>query len=142
MPDRQQNACQCQLLRLYGRGPGLQIQVLPRIDATHRALAAGINITFRLEQLLNLRDKRGAVMRQPAASVATCAFAQLLADTSSAFEELYVAAFEVLDRRWLDAQASYMQFPAVLDGTMSDLQRVLHERPQTIQAVRAALTLD
>ena len=116
--------------------------MLPRNDATRRALAAGINITFRLEQLLNLRDKRGAVTRQPAATVPTCAFAALLADTSSAFEELYVAAFEVLDRRWLDAQASYMQFPAVLDGTISDVQRVLHERPRTIQAMRAALTLE
>ncbi len=30
------------------------------------------------------------------------------------FEELYCAAFAALDRHWLDAKATYMEFPAVM----------------------------
>lgn len=107
----------------------------------HAVRSAGINITFRLEQLLNLRDTKGAVTRSLPATATTCAFAQLLLDTSSAFAELYVAAFEVLDRRWLAAQASYMQFPAILDGTMLDVSRVLYAKPLTVQALRESLSL-
>lgn len=65
----------------------------------------------------------------------------MLTECGRAFEELYVAAFEVLDRRWLAASATYMQFPLVLDATMMDVQRVLESKPSGVAAMRSQLGL-
>jgi hypothetical protein len=101
----------------------------------------GINITFRLEELLELRAHTGAPLTAAPTSVPGIAFAQLLISNDCAFEELYVVAFNVLDRKWLHSKASYMQFPMVLDATMLQLQDVLMNNPQHLSGVRQALHL-
>jgi ELMO/CED-12 family len=102
---------------------------------------AGINITFRLEQLFDLRNTRGGATNAPPTSAAGMAFAQLLTYEVNAFEELYVATFEVLDRQWLAARASYMQFPMVLDGAIAAVKKALLSKPNSMVQVRQSLDL-
>ena len=104
---------------------------------------AGINVTVRLEELVGLRGPGGAAPA-PAAAAATpaaAAFADLLLSSEAAFDELYVAAFDVLDQEWLEARASYMQFPAVLDSTLMRVRAALAARPASVAALRVALQL-
>lgn len=102
---------------------------------------AGINITYRLEELIELRAASGAMITRPPQTPAAASFARLLALESAAFEELYVAAFQVLDSKWLEARASYMQFPMVLDATMDAVRGALAARPESVAALRAKLGL-
>lgn len=81
------------------------------------------------------------MITRPPQTPAAAAFARLLALESCAFEELYVAAFQVLDHKWLEAKASYMQFPMVLDATMDAVRGALAARPESVNALRAKLGL-
>jgi len=50
-------------------------------------------------------------------------FFSLLVDESSfAFEEIYCVAFRALDKKWLEMNASYMDFPAVMKAVMQQLE--------------------
>ena len=53
----------------------------------------------------------------------------LLADSNSAFEEVYCLAFAALEREWLAMKASYMDFPAVLTQTRKQLESALTAKP-------------
>ena len=48
-------------------------------------------------------------------------------------------AFELLDRQWLEMQASYMDFPAVLSRVRSQLENALAAQPPSLQALRQLL---
>ena len=123
--------------------------------------AAGVNITFQLVDVLELRDKtkkfgtsdsssndsgggeggRGGLLPIPApTSPAGVAFVDCLMmegddddddddkqkdDDDASFEKIYVAWFEVLDRNWLEAKATYMEFSQVMEKTKMEVMRAL-----------------
>jgi hypothetical protein len=111
----------------------------PRYIEYHHV--AGINITFRLEQVLQFRSQSGATVDRPPQTRATLGFLKLLKEEPSAFEELYVASFQVLDREWLATKASRMQFACVLDNTIDEVQTVLLLHPGSIAVLREHLGL-
>ena len=56
------------------------------------------------------------------------AFARLLAHPDAddrLFDEVYCAAFQLLDRLWLREGATYMEFNAVMDKVKAEISRVL-----------------
>lgn len=112
-----------------------------RQDLEYPFCAAGINITFKLEELLELRV-RGHCSEAPPSQAAGHAFAALLVSDGDAFEELYAAAFEVLDREWLQRRATYMEFPVVLDAAMAVVRDALQGRPRSVGELRRALGLE
>jgi hypothetical protein len=67
------------------------------------------------------------------------AFCTLLAESDTAFEEVYCAAFALLDRVWLVRGASYMQFNAVLKEVRGLLEAALQARPKSMQQLRQRL---
>ena len=107
----------------------------------NKHLLAGINITYRLEQLFDLRDTKGGLERSPPSGPAGAAFAQLLTHEPHAFEEVYVATFECLDREWLAANASYMQFPMVMDGVFASVKKAMLTKPTSAFQLRQTLKL-
>ena len=104
-------------------------------------VCAGINVTVRLEEMVGLRGPGGSTPSGPPSAPAGVAFAALLDTDDAAFDELYVATFDALDREWLAAQASYMQFPMVLDATCTKVRAALECRPAGIPQLREALDL-
>lgn len=79
---------------------------------------AGINISFMLIQILDLRSVR------PKTSYGK-KFVKLLEEDEFAFDRLYCVAFEMMDAQWLAMKASYMDFNGVLKSTQSMLEREL-----------------
>jgi hypothetical protein len=106
-----------------------------------RCHRAGINITFRLEQLLQFRAQNGAIIEHPPQIPATAGFLKLLEAEPFAFEELYVATFQVLDREWLASKASCMQFAGVLTDAIEEVLAALVSRPGSIAHFRERLGL-
>ncbi|XP_024385248.1 uncharacterized protein [Physcomitrium patens] len=78
----------------------------------------GLNITFMLIQLLDLRAAK------PNSSSAA-SFFNILATDENAFDMLYCVAFQLLDAQWLALGASYMEFNVVLQATRSQLEKEL-----------------
>ena len=70
---------------------------------------AGVNITFNLTEMLQLRD----AMHEPNSPCAR-GFVKLLESDDDAFANLFCFTFELLDKTWLDMKASYMEFPHVM----------------------------
>lgn len=68
---------------------------------------AGVNITFMLIQMLDLRSKK------PGTLLGTI-FLKMLAENEWAFDLLYCITFEMMDAQWLAMQASYMEFNVLL----------------------------
>ncbi|XP_002971167.2 ELMO domain-containing protein A [Selaginella moellendorffii] len=79
---------------------------------------AGINVSFMLIQMLDLRSEKPS-------SLSGLKFAKILAEDEQAFDVLYCVAFEMMDAQWLAMRASYMEFNAVLSATRSQLEREL-----------------
>jgi hypothetical protein len=79
---------------------------------------AGINISFMLIQMLDLRSAKPS-------SLAGKQFLKILAEDEMAFDMLYCVAFEMLDAQWLAKRASYMEFNEVLKATQVQLEREL-----------------
>jgi len=79
---------------------------------------AGVNITFMLIQMLDLRSKK------PGTSMGAI-FLKMLAEDEWAFDLLYCITFEMMDAQWLAMQASYMEFNDVMKATRSQLDREL-----------------
>lgn len=77
---------------------------------------AGINISFMLIQILDLRSVKPATSNGKR-------FIKLLEEDESAFDRLYCVAFEMMDAQWLAMKASYMEFNAVLKATQAQLER-------------------
>lgn len=69
-------------------------------------------------------------------------FAEILDQHPHAFEEVYVATFEVLDREWLSRGASYMDFPVVLKATLTAVKAALSHRHETVPNLRKHLGLE
>lgn len=79
---------------------------------------AGLNLTFMLTQLLDLRSSVPATL-------AGRRFVAMLGDDENAFDDVYCVAFEMLDAQWLAMRASYMEFNVVLQETKKQLDRLL-----------------
>eukprot|EP00249_Psilotum_nudum_P016702 c25954_g1_i2 orf=327-1235(+) len=79
---------------------------------------AGINISFMLIQMLDLRSDKPSSL--PAVN-----FLKMLAVDEMAFNRLFCVAFELMDAHWLAMRASYMEFNAVLKATQLQLEREL-----------------
>ncbi|CAA6659920.1 unnamed protein product [Spirodela intermedia] len=72
---------------------------------------AGVNITFMIMQMLQLHSCR-------------LSYPSFLED-EWAFDVLYCVAFMVMDKQWLEKNASYMEFNDVLKSTRAQLEREL-----------------
>ncbi|KAF8398093.1 hypothetical protein HHK36_017019 [Tetracentron sinense] len=79
---------------------------------------AGINISFMLAQMLDLKSGRPN-------SLAGIRFLELLRADEMAFDNLYCVAFQMMDAQWLAKRASYMEFNDVLKSTRTQLEREL-----------------
>lgn len=79
---------------------------------------AGVNITFMLIQMLDLRaDKPRSWMG--------CCFLRIVTEEEAAFDLLYCVAFKVMDTLWLAMHASYMEFNVVMKATRAQLEQEL-----------------
>lgn len=92
--------------------------------------AAGVNLTYMISEVLDLRDSE----RLPA-TPAGRAFLPLLSDSDTAFEELFVACYLLLDDTWLEMKASYMDFPLVLKAVRQRLEGALCWEPPSLNAL-------
>ncbi|KAJ6878192.1 hypothetical protein Peur_065948 [Populus x canadensis] len=79
---------------------------------------AGINVSFMLIQMLDLRSEKPRCL--PGVT-----FVKLLGEDESAFDVLFCIAFEMMDAQWLAMRASYMEFNEVLQVTRTQLEREL-----------------
>eukprot|EP00475_Leptophrys_vorax_P012992 TRINITY_DN19368_c0_g1_i1.p1 TRINITY_DN19368_c0_g1~~TRINITY_DN19368_c0_g1_i1.p1 ORF type:complete len:154 (+),score=15.45 TRINITY_DN19368_c0_g1_i1:2-463(+) len=86
--------------------------------------AAGVNLTVLLVNILGLK---GDVPSTSAGRV----FVRLLPDHPSLFDDLYCVAYEMLDSKWLEMKASYMEFNVVLQAVKSDLEQQIAHTLQT-----------
>ncbi|GMI65015.1 hypothetical protein like AT3G03610 [Hibiscus trionum] len=80
--------------------------------------AAGVNISFMLQQMLDLESEKPS-------SKAGRLFLELLAEDEMAFDNLYCVAFQMLDAQWLAKQATYMEFNGILKSTRTQLEQEL-----------------
>ncbi|PIA33760.1 hypothetical protein AQUCO_04000073v1 [Aquilegia coerulea] len=77
---------------------------------------AGVNVTFMIMQMLDLNaSKRRTFIRT--------VFIHMLSENEWAFDLLYCVAFVVMDKQWLDMNASYMEFNDVIKSTRAQLER-------------------
>ncbi|KAG0559513.1 hypothetical protein KC19_10G111000 [Ceratodon purpureus] len=97
---------------------------------------AGINITFMLIQLLDLRAAKPS-------SPSVASFFNMLASDEDSFDLLYCVAFKLLDAQWLAQGASYMEFNAVLQATRKQLEKELAlEDVDRVEDLPSYITLD
>lgn len=79
---------------------------------------AGVNLTFMLIQMLDLRSAKPS-------SWSGLNFLRILAEEETAFDLLYCVAFKVMDTLWLAMHASYMEFNAVMKATRAQMEQEL-----------------
>ncbi|KAE9586372.1 hypothetical protein Lal_00000905 [Lupinus albus] len=79
---------------------------------------AGINISFMLTQMLDLKAGYPT-------SLSGIHFLKLLEEDEMAFDNLYCVAFSMMDAQWLAKRATYMEFNDVLKSTRMQLEREL-----------------
>lgn len=79
---------------------------------------AGVNITFMMMQMLDLDALK-------ARAFVRAVFLQMLSETEWAFDLLYCVAFVVMDKQWMERNATYMEFNDVLKSTRSQLEKEL-----------------
>ncbi|KAK3040843.1 hypothetical protein RJ639_029187 [Escallonia herrerae] len=79
---------------------------------------AGVNITFMIMQMLNLDATKPRTFVR-------AVFLQMLSENEWAFDLLYCMAFVVMDKLWLERNATYMEFNDVLKSTRSQLEKEL-----------------
>lgn len=79
---------------------------------------AGVNITFMIMQMLDLDALKSRTFVRPV-------FLQMLSENEWAFDLLYCVAFVVMDKQWLERNATYMEFNDVLKSTRAQLEREL-----------------
>ncbi|KAG6766298.1 hypothetical protein POTOM_030372 [Populus tomentosa] len=80
---------------------------------------AGVNITFMIMQMLDLDALK--TRRTFVRSV----FLQMLSENEWAFDLLYCVAFVVMDKQWLERNATYMEFNDILKSTRAQVEREL-----------------
>jgi len=110
--------------------------------------AAGVNITFMLTKMLELNAKDASSSSSSEFSPVTPAGRAFLALLNvegerhdRAFEELFCAVFELLDRVWLEEKADYMQFPTVMKKTEERLTKTMAKQPQNMQHLEDLLLM-
>lgn len=79
---------------------------------------AGVNITFMIMQMLDLQSTKPRTFVR-------AVFIQMLSEDEWAFDLLYCVAFLVMDKQWLEKNASYMDFNEILKSTRTQLEREL-----------------
>ncbi|KAL5549211.1 hypothetical protein UlMin_004442 [Ulmus minor] len=79
---------------------------------------AGVNITFMIMQMLDLDNLKPRTFVR-------AVFLQMLSEDQWAFDLLYCVAFVVMDKQWLEKNATYMEFNDVLKSTRAQLEREL-----------------
>ncbi|KAK8529298.1 hypothetical protein V6N12_060083 [Hibiscus sabdariffa] len=79
---------------------------------------AGVNITFMIMQMLDLDAMKPRTFIRSV-------FLQILSENEWAFDLLYCVAFVVMDKQWLERNATYMEFNDVLKSTRAQLEREL-----------------
>ncbi|XP_010248986.1 PREDICTED: ELMO domain-containing protein A-like isoform X1 [Nelumbo nucifera] len=79
---------------------------------------AGVNITFMIMQMLDLDSSKPRTFVR-------AVFIQMLSENEWAFDLLYCVAFMVMDKQWLEKNATYMEFNDVLKSTRAQLEREL-----------------
>lgn len=89
-----------------------------RSDWEYPFAVAGINVSFMLVQMLDLKSSVPS-------SKYGIRFLELLGRDENAFDHLYCVAFRLLDAQWLVKRASYMEFNEVLKSTRTQLEREL-----------------
>ncbi|KAF5449348.1 hypothetical protein F2P56_029807 [Juglans regia] len=81
-----------------------------RADWEYPFAVAGVNITFMIMQMLDLDASKPRTFIR-------AVFLQMLSENEWAFDLLYCVAFVVMDKQWLDRNATYMEFN-LTDGHM------------------------
>lgn len=112
-----------------------------RSDWEYPFAVGGVNITFSLIDALGILPL--ALGRSKTTKLVPSApFLRLLEKDPKAFDVLYAAAFQKLDREWLKAKASYMQFNEIMATTRAAVETALTEKPepQTMEEVRVRLS--
>ncbi|KAF8040892.1 hypothetical protein BT93_B2956 [Corymbia citriodora subsp. variegata] len=79
---------------------------------------AGVNITFMIMQMLDLDASKPRTFVRGV-------FLQMLSENQWAFDLLYCVAFMIMDKQWLERNATYMEFNDVLKSTRAQLEREL-----------------
>ncbi|KAH0991913.1 hypothetical protein GBA52_003396 [Prunus armeniaca] len=79
---------------------------------------AGVNITFMIMQMLDLEATKPRTFIR-------AVFLQMLLENEWSFDLLYCVAFMVMDKQWLERNATYMEFNDVLKSTRAQLEREL-----------------
>ncbi|XP_057949571.1 uncharacterized protein LOC131144741 isoform X2 [Malania oleifera] len=79
---------------------------------------AGVNITFMIMQMLDLDASKPRTFVR-------AVFLQMLSENEWAFDLLYCVAFVVMDKQWLEKNATYMEFNDVLKSTRAQLEKEL-----------------
>ncbi|CAL5015630.1 unnamed protein product [Urochloa decumbens] len=79
---------------------------------------AGVNITFMLIQMLDLQAAKPT-------SLIGAVFLNLLLENDRAFDILYCITFKLMDQKWLEMHATYMDFNSVIKSTRRQLEREL-----------------
>ncbi|KAK9843813.1 hypothetical protein WJX81_007341 [Elliptochloris bilobata] len=112
---------------------------------------AGVNLTFALEELLELRGRRAGGAAAAVAGVpvpagaprgaAARGFVGLLQSSDTAFEEVYCCAFAALDAEWLARRAGYMEFNAVLKAATARVGEALAAAPASMKELQRLLGL-
>ncbi len=121
-----------------------------RSDWEYPFAVAGLNLTFMLLDMVGLQQSchggaaaagRGSPPQSATRTASGRGFASLAASEDCAFEELFVAAFECLDREWLRQKASYMQFNQVMKDVRGEVDSALSLQPKSVEELRRALRL-
>ncbi|KAF7109255.1 hypothetical protein CFC21_109551 [Triticum aestivum] len=84
---------------------------------------AGVNITFMIMQMLDLQSMK-SIAAKPRTFV-KAVFVQMLSEDEWAFDLLYCVAFLVMDKQWVEKNASYMDFNEILKSTRAQLEKEL-----------------
>lgn len=79
---------------------------------------AGVNITFMIMQMLDLQSTKPRTFIK-------AVFVQMLSEDEWAFDLLYCVAFLVMDKQWVEKNASYMDFNEILKSTRAQLEKEL-----------------
>jgi hypothetical protein len=87
--------------------------------------AAGVNLTFMLTELFELRGKE---IHELPSTPAGLGFSRLLSVEDEALELVFAEAFLELDRVWLLRKATYMDFPPVLTAVRQRVSRAVRRR--------------
>ncbi|KAF7124266.1 hypothetical protein RHSIM_Rhsim12G0026400 [Rhododendron simsii] len=77
---------------------------------------AGVNITYMIMQMLDLNAAKPKTFVR-------ASFLQILSENEWAFDLLYCVAFMVMDKQWLERNATYMEFNDVLKSTRAQLEK-------------------